>query len=57
MVLGFRLRGEIRPGAMPALHHYVDNPLTLRSCARADMMPPALLSQKNEMMKKMKNAR
>jgi glycosyltransferase involved in cell wall biosynthesis len=26
MVLGSRLRGEIRPGAMPALHRYVGNP-------------------------------
>lgn len=27
MVLGSRLDGEIRPGAMPALHQYVGNPL------------------------------
>ena len=27
MVLGSRLRGEIRPGAMPALHRYVGEPL------------------------------
>lgn len=26
MALGSRLRGEIRPGAMPALHRYVGNP-------------------------------
>ncbi len=30
MVLGSRLRGEIRPGAMPALHRYVGNPLLTR---------------------------
>ncbi len=30
MVLGSRLRGEIRPGAMPALHQYVGNPLLTR---------------------------
>ncbi|AEH38952.1 glycosyltransferase family 2 protein [Halopiger xanaduensis] len=27
MVLGSRLEGEIKPGAMPALHQYVGNPL------------------------------
>lgn len=27
MVLGTRLRGDIRPGAMPKLHQYVGNPL------------------------------
>lgn len=26
MVLGSRLRGEIKPGAMPALHRYIGNP-------------------------------
>jgi glycosyltransferase involved in cell wall biosynthesis len=30
MVLGSRLEGEIRPGAMPALHQYVGNPLLTR---------------------------
>ncbi|KUG20114.1 putative dolichol-p-glucose synthetase [hydrocarbon metagenome] len=27
LVMGSRLRGEIRPGAMPALHRYIGNPL------------------------------
>jgi glycosyltransferase involved in cell wall biosynthesis len=27
MVLGTRLKGEIKPGAMPALHRYIGNPL------------------------------
>ncbi|WOX56668.1 MULTISPECIES: glycosyltransferase family 2 protein [unclassified Methanoculleus] len=30
MVLGSRIRGEIRPGAMPALHRYIGNPLLTR---------------------------
>ncbi|WP_312907627.1 glycosyltransferase family 2 protein [Natronosalvus caseinilyticus] len=30
MVMGSRLKGEIRPGAMPALHQYVGNPLLTR---------------------------
>ncbi|RQG96032.1 glycosyltransferase family 2 protein [Natrarchaeobius chitinivorans] len=30
MVMGSRLEGEIRPGAMPTLHQYVGNPLLTR---------------------------
>ena len=26
MVMGSRLKGEMRPGSMPALHHYIGNP-------------------------------
>lgn len=30
MVMGSRLEGEIKPGAMPALHQYIGNPLLTR---------------------------